>query len=526
MGAPETSGRLAARSVMVVDDDPSHRELLAAMLGARGYGVTECADGAAALERLRSRGYRPDVIVLDLMMPVMDGWQFRVAQKRDPAIASIPVLALSADVTPKAAAIDAQLYLSKPVDEGTLAAAIDRLVVEVERRELEAQIAQVGRLTSLGTLAAGIAHEINNPLAFVLLNLEFLDKDLPDLVATATAAGDPARVARAQRMVETLSQVRVGSERIRDVVQGLRTFSRPDLESRSPLDVRAVVESAVAMLSNQLRHGARLVRDYDDDVPPVVGNDARLGQVFLNLLLNALQALPPLGGDRPAEIHLSVRAPQGAGGVAVAVRDTGSGIAPEVLGRIFEPFFTTKPVGQGTGLGLAICHGIVKAHGGTLEATSTPGQGSTFVVELPAARESARIATAGRKQPSLARRARILVVDDEPSFASTLRRLLERDHDVETVGDGREALARIRAGARYDLVVCDLMMAGMDGVDLYRALHAEVRTQADGIVFVTGGAFTERAQSFLDGVPNPRIEKPFQLDALLRVLRDRLEAQA
>ena len=184
MRSPGFEKRANGRALLVVEDDVDIREALDGLLSMEGFRVTGCSNGREALDVLHESTH-PDLIVLDLMMPVMDGWQFRVAQKDDPQLANIPVLALSADATAKAAAIDADAYLKKPVDYETLIDTIDRLLVESEHRELKARLAQTDRLTSLGTLAAGVAHGINNPLAYVLLNLGFVTDALPRLLGGA-----------------------------------------------------------------------------------------------------------------------------------------------------------------------------------------------------------------------------------------------------------------------------------------------------------------------------------------------------
>jgi CheY-like chemotaxis protein len=181
MRLPGFDKRASGRTLLVVEDDADIRDALDGLLSLEGFRIAGCGNGREALDWLRTSP-KPDVILLDLMMPVMDGWQFRVAQKDDPEFSNIPVVALSADATAKAAAIDADAYLKKPVDYETLIDTIDRLLVASEHRELQARLAQTDRLTSLGTLAAGVAHEINNPLAYVLLNLGFLSEELPKLV--------------------------------------------------------------------------------------------------------------------------------------------------------------------------------------------------------------------------------------------------------------------------------------------------------------------------------------------------------
>jgi signal transduction histidine kinase len=502
------------RLIMVVDDDPDLRDLMGVTLRDRGYQVIECANGLDALVRLRAP-CKPEVIVLDLMMPIMDGWEFRVAQRRDPAMAAIPVVALSADTTSKAAAIDADAYLRKPALPAAVADAVDRLTLEIDRRALQAKLAQVDRLSSLGTLAAGMAHEINNPLAYALLNLEFLQWELPHLFGDLTS--QESLTERRHRAVELLDIVRDGAERIRNIVQGLKHFSRPELETSEPVDVLAVVKTSIAMVAHEIRCRAQLKTAFSPAVPPVMGNAARLGQVFLNLLLNAVQALPEDEDEElQHEIHVVVTSLNDS--VIVEVHDTGVGVAPEIRGRIFEPFFTTKPIGHGTGLGLAICHGIVAAHGGDIAVDSEPGKGSCFCVQLPAMPE-ARLRAKSKPAALPATRARVLVVDDEPNIGATIQQLLKADHDADTMTDARDAYARILAGARYDLILCDLSMPGMDGPALYRAVRECAPEQAVRMAFFTGGAFTERARKFLGEISNPCLEKPFAIESLMALIR-------
>jgi signal transduction histidine kinase len=527
MRSPGFEKRAAARTLLVIEDDADIREALDGLLSTEGFRVTGCSNGLEALEVLRASP-KPDLILLDLMMPIMDGWQFRVAQKDDPELATIPVLALSADSTAKAAAIDAEAYLRKPVDYDTLIDTIDRLLVASEHRELQARLAQTDRLTSLGTLAAGVAHEINNPLAYVLLNLGYITEEMPNLLATVVDDGIDRRLdaraseVRANEVLVALEHARNGAERIRDIVRGLKTFSRPENETRAPLSVTQLLEATLAMVAHEIRHRAHLIKDYRE-VPEVFANEARLGQVFLNLLLNAVQAL---ADDRAAsnEIRVAVKA-LGPDRVLVEVADNGSGIPLQVRGRIFEPFFTTKPVGIGTGLGLAICHGIVASLGGTLTFETEVGRGSTFRVELPAAERAIGAAAASRTDAAgvaihpRATQGRILVVDDEPIVCFSLERLLSKEGEVIAMTSARQALATISAGARFDVILCDLMLPEMDGPALYDALRNIAPTQAERMVFVTGGVFTARARDFLASVQNPRLGKPFDIDSLLALVR-------
>jgi len=507
--SPGLEEQKPGRTLLIVDDDSSHREALDLLLSREGFHVAGCSNGRQALDWLRTR--RPDLILLDLKMPVIDGLQFRAAQKEDPAISGIPVIALSADVT---AVIDADAHLRKPFDPEMLVATIGDLLLAREHQELQSRIAQTDRLTSLGTLAAGVAHEINNPLAYLLLNVDHARSELAQLVGSP--GGD-----RGREVYLALARISEGAERIRVIVRGLKTFSRPESETVAPLRVADVLEATLAMIGNEIRHGARLVTELEP-VPKVVANEARLGQVFLNLLMNALQALPE-GRAEQNEIRVVVRSPTPEH-VVVEIHDNGVGIPAHVRGRIFEPFFTTKPIGVGTGLGLAICHGIVTSLGGTLSVDSEPGHGSVFRVDLPAAQSTAT-ASVHPAPPLLASPtgdARVLVVDDEPVVGSSLVRLLTREGTVLAVTSAREALQQIQSGERFDVILCDLMMPGMDASALYDEVLEFAPAQAERMVFMTGGAFTARAREFLARVPNARMDKPFDVAALRALVRARV----
>jgi PAS domain S-box-containing protein len=368
-----------------------------------------------------------------------------------------------------------------------------------ERKRLEAQLVLADRMASVGTLAAGVAHEINNPLAFILGNLEY-------------ALGELRRVAPEPEVERALSEARDGALRVREIVRDLKAFSRADAEARETVDLRRVLQSTLGLAQNEIRHRARLEVDVGD-VPLVRASEHRLGQVLLNLLINAAQAIPE---GRATENVVGVAVGTAADGRAsVEITDTGGGIPPDVLPRIFDPFFTTKPVGVGTGLGLSICHGIVSGLGGEIQVDSAPGRGSTFRVLLPAARAERARATAARPAAGEGyRRGRILVVDDEALVGRTVRRILA-PHDVVSRTSAHAALADVAGGAhRFDLVLCDLMMPEMSGMELHARLRELAPALADRTVFLTGGAFTQGAREFLAAVPNARIEKPFEPEAL------------
>jgi CheY-like chemotaxis protein/two-component sensor histidine kinase len=319
-----------------------------------------------------------------------------------------------------------------------------------------------------------------------------------------------------------LEIAREGAERVRAIVRDLKTFARGDDERRGPVDVRRVLDASINMAWNEIRHRARLVKEYDA-VPTTSANEARLGQVFLNILVNAAQAMPV---GSAADNTIRVRTTPGPGGtVVVEVSDTGPGIPREVLERIFDPFFTTKPIGVGTGLGLWICQGIITGLGGTIEATSPPGGGATFRVTLPAGGQgdhepARRSSTPAEEEPS--QRGRVLVIDDEVALARTLSSALVEEHDVVATSSGREALELLHKDDRFDVVLCDLMMPDVTGMDVYERVAKERPDLAARFVFVTGGAFTARAREFLDQVSSPRLEKPFDIPRLMDLIRARI----
>ena len=382
-----------------------------------------------------------------------------------------------------------------------------------ERRKLQAQLLLADRMSSLGTLSAGVAHEINNPLAYVIASLDLLAARLPELTAALPAD-------KASFVDQQLKRAREGTGRVRGIVRDLKSFSRADEETVTATDLRKSLDTSLTLVWNEIKHRARLVKDYDG-LPAVRANEARLGQVFINLFVNAAQAMPE-GDVEHNELRVSGRT-DALGNAVVEIHDTGCGIAPEHLDRIFEPFFTTKPIGEGTGLGLAICHGIVTSLGGTLSVQSEPGKGTLFRVVLPTARPEAPAHAPAHPAPRPVRRGRILVIDDEKDLTDVTRDGLIGLHDVMTTQDARQALEWIAAGDRFDLILCDMMMPLMTGMEFYTRLHTLLPQQASRVVFMTGGAFTPRAREFLARLPNLRLEKPFDVDHILAMVSAHLD---
>jgi len=375
-----------------------------------------------------------------------------------------------------------------------------------EQRELEARLAIADRMASIGTLAAGVAHEINNPLTYLLVNLQWLARRLDPADAVAHTA---------------LRAALEGAERIRSITADVSSFSHVDVGRSVLLDVRQLVDSALRMAHGEIRSRARVLTRYTE-TPPVFAGEGRLGQVFLNIVVNAAQAIPE--GDVDAnEIVVATRVDE-RGRVEVEISDTGIGIAPELIDKVFDPFVTTKPRGAGTGLGLYICRSVVTSLGGELTVTSAPGRGTTFRVSLPAAKHAARAEPSPPREPAAERgyarrRLAIAVADDESAILSLMQRLLV-EHDVAVARSGREAIALL--GARdFDLVFCDVVMPDLTGLDVYEYLRTTHAGREEKLVFVTAGALTERTRHFLKTVPNDILEKPFTLEDVMRLVAKR-----
>jgi signal transduction histidine kinase len=378
--------------------------------------------------------------------------------------------------------------------------------LRVSSEEQNARLELADRLTTLGTLSAAIGHELNNPLTYVIGNLSHVIDALSD---RKHSLDEPD-------MIDAIREALGGAERIARIVQDMRSLGHQGPVKLEPVELETALELAVRQTSNHIRHRARLTRHFS--ASPVVDADVpRICQVFVNLLLNATQAIPP-GEARRHEISIALRA-EGDEAV-VDVNDTGSGIPPRALSRIFEPFFTTKPVGEGTGLGLAISRSIVESLGGRIDITSAEGVGTTVQVRLPRSRSTAAADANGHAvlpAPDAARRrrrARVLLVDDDPGVLTVARRVLETAYEVEALGDARSALAMLSQGPRVDVILCDLMMPDMSGMELYNEVARRSPIFAERMLFMTGGAFTPEATTFLEKCGRANVSKPFDVKEL------------
>ncbi len=404
------------------------------------------------------------------------------------------------------------------VDEGEMLGAVMVFRDVTEQRTLQKRLEVSDRLASLGTMAAGVAHEVNNPLAVVVANASFAELELVDLRGRFASLGaSEAELGRFDEALRALQEIEPASNRITRIVADLRLFARPSLPSPTESDVARAVQWVVRSTEHELRHRARVVTDVPAALPRVKVDETRLGQILVNLLVNAGHAV---GSGRRDENEVSVRAYAEGELVVIEVRDSGAGMPPDVLARVFDPFFTTKELGQGTGLGLAICHGIVTSVGGHIEAESAPGRGSVFRVFLPVAPPAKPVEAA--PAPAVPpRRGRILLIDDEPMILRTLQRVL-CDHDVVAVEKVGAALALLEQGERFDVIFSDLIMPELGGIELYERLLGEFPEVAPRVVFLSGGAQSVRELEFTASVPNACLDKPVPIATLRALVQERL----
>jgi len=507
--------------VLLIEDSVDDAESLDLELMHQGYtACTTRVDTLPAVElALAQRSW--DVVLCEHRLPTLSALSaLSAVQARD---LDLPFIVVSSAMSERdgieimrAGAHD---FLFKH-SLGRLGAVIERetreAVLRADGRRMQQQLLLADRLTSIGMLAAGVAHEINNPLAYVLGNLEFAIGRLPNELSFDNG--------ESREIMQALDQAREGSQRIGRITRDLKVFChRDEEENKSLVNVKKVMDSAISIAWNQIRHRAHLIRDFER-VPTVAGDQDRLSQVFLNLLVNAAQALPDARIDR-SEIKTKICSEFGK--VVIEVSDNGCGMTADQQRRVFEPFFTTKARGVGSGIGLSICRNIVTDMGGTITCQSRIGLGTTFRVELPA-QEIAALSTRPPRMitPVLLPRSRILVVDDEPALCAVVRRLLKDEHEIVDYFDASEALNSLDHDAAYDVIFCDVMMPTLSGIEFLNEVWKRHRELASRIVFMTGGAFSDPGQQELRALPNPLLEKPFEIHALHSAIARIVEEQA
>ncbi len=371
----------------------------------------------------------------------------------------------------------------------------------------QAQLIQSEKLSAVGEFVSGIAHELNNPLTAVIGFGEMLKQ--ADL--------EPKYQAYLNYIVRS-------TERCHKIVHGLLSFARQHPPERKVLHIQQIVDDVAELLAYEMRTSNIEVQRFDEkDLPLIMGDSHQLQQVILNLLNNARQAME---GQQPSG-RIQVRTQSAAGMIRLSIQDNGPGISSENLAKIFNPFFTTKPIGKGTGLGLSLCYGIIREHGGVIKAESAPGQGATFIIELPVhiSPEGKITHKSGSHRSTLdGAGKRALVIDDEEWILELVRQILNKDgFQVDVASDGSAALDHVSA-SKYELLVCDWKMPGLSGPQLFERI-SEVRPDAASrMIFMTGDVVSDSVQQFLRKHSKRCLSKPFSVDEFRQTVGDFIAA--
>lgn len=399
------------------------------------------------------------------------------------------------------------------IENGRLYAQIRRLYLEREEqnRSLEAtvrerteQLLQSEKVATMGSLLAGVAHELNNPLAVVMGQTHML-------MEVSTDAS----------VIQRAAKINTAAGRCVRIVRNFLALARKRPPERTDVVLNQVIKEAIELLAYEFRsEGIEVTTALADDLLPLSADPHQLHQVLVNLLTNAHHAMRKMEG--PKRISIKSRVDAGSGRIQLEIGDTGPGIPPEIQEKVFEPFFTTKPPGQGTGLGLSLCRGIVGQHGGTLTLTSTPGRGTTFLIELPPTRNLGMVPTTVETEPAPVSSKTILVVDDEDEIATVIAEMLQREgHIAHTAANGRAALDML-AQRSYDLIISDTKMPVLDGVGLYHEIERHFASMRGRVMFVTGDVLDDEKQEFLAAIEATVITKPFNLSEVRAAVRRRL----
>jgi len=380
--------------------------------------------------------------------------------------------------------------------------------MEKEKKELEQKAQLASRLATVGEVASGVAHEINNPLTGVIGFSQLLSQreDIPEDI---------------KQHLEIITE---GSQRVASIVSRLLAFARQHKLERSYVDINKLLENTLELRAYEMQtSNIKLSTRLDSALPRTMADGAQLQQVFLNIIMNAETEMKEAHGKG----KLLVKTEAIDDTIRISFKDDGPGISPENLGRLFEPFFTTREVGKGTGLGLSVCHGIIAEHNGRIYAKSKLGHGATFIVELPVFLEEKQLELDGSPADESRKvtGAKILVVDDEPITLQLLAHLLSGEgYDVESTGDAETALAKIKS-ERYNLILLDIKLPGMSGIELYKNMQKTARSLASRVVFITGDAMAPDTMSFLSRTKAPYISKPFDIKKLKQTIK-RILAQS
>jgi signal transduction histidine kinase len=558
---PRVSGR-----VLLVDDSKLVREYVGSLITDWGFQVQTVGSGRAALAAIEANPC--DVVVTEVRMPEMSGLQLlttlRVRGVAAPVI-MLSSLARTSDILsainhgafdyvvrdqaiePLRLALQRAMQHVHLVRENVrLLTELDRVNAEMEARvrdrtanlerdnarllaergqleaamarvsETQEQLVQVEKMASIGMLTAGIAHEINNPLAFLLPNFELIEVWL----GAAKDGRTTDRVPSLEELAKLVAECRAGLDRISRLVRQLRVFSHPGRPNLGPVDVDAIARSVVGLVEREIA-GRAEVTVYCGPDCVARGNEDQLRQVLLNLILNSAQSFSPEGEGGRIEVVVD----QKDGEITIRVIDNGCGIAPENLRRVFDPFFTTKPVGFGTGLGLSISRDLVKKMDGNITLESQLGRGTVVSVTLRKWREgpptqehldALRTPTPELISPNVGRRLSIIIIEDETALIAPLRRMLATYHDILTFSDPRDGMRCLIEREPPDVIICDINMPVIGGVELYQEVTKVRPFLARRFLFLTGGISDEAAPLLAD--ERRVLEKPVHRESLISAI--------
>jgi PAS domain S-box-containing protein len=403
----------------------------------------------------------------------------------------------------------------------SLRAQIDKEKAEEEREQLRTQLSHADKMHTVGQLAAGIAHEINNPAAYVLANLELIRENWDTLSQMAggqlSDVEDNEAFDLFRDIPNMLDESLMGMVRIKEISKELKQFSRLGTDCADALDLCGLLDSSLAIAMNTLRHRAQIKKEYSE-LPEIWGNRNQLGQVFVNILVNAGQAIEE---GNSTDNWICIRTAREGKWICVEIANSGEPIPKKILPRIFDPFFTTKTTEKGTGLGLSICNSIVQQHNGRIDVESTREKGTIFKIRLPCMSPvDLKIKKDnGKKVQSTENKGRVIVVDDEEAIIKSMRRVL-RKHEVIVTNGGKSAMDILLRDQEFDVVVCDLMMPDLSGMDLYKRVSRFSPALASRFIFLTGGAVGDKFKDFLSSIQNPTYEKPLDIKTIQQIINE------
>jgi CheY-like chemotaxis protein len=502
--------------LFVIEDDEVLRTETVLLLEDRGYDVVDCADAQAALDRLHT-GAVPDLILLDLILPVMDGWEFRVQQKRVAEWADIPVITMSADRTVKMGAIDAQVHLTKPFESEHLLKAVDEQLHTVERKRLEQRSRRRAQLGLLGRMAASVAYETDNPITFVLSSLELAQKQCKELEARLPSADAFSLVGIRQ----LLTRGARGAEHIASMAQRMSVFAAADADELRAVDVAEVIDATLQLVRNELRGICRVERELSN-LPTITTYPGKLALALLNLFLTALQSMRAVS-DRHHVLRVAVSAAV-SNTLTISISDTGSGLGSHVLSLSsgVEPFSSNRARLTEVSTELALSCELVRELGGLLKAENNSSAGSLFEIILPVQTSSTgkRRAMVGSAPSPVADRARprILLVAGDPMICRLLVSLLARAYEVVTITQPAIALVRLLGEEWFDVILCDLLLPERKEMPWYERTILENPALEKRFIFMADEPLPGSVRSIRSAARRPVLRKPFQYDELVDMI--------